>query len=427
MLFFKFNTTPSIYVYNEGLQLMGKKEVPLKLSAAHDRRIIPFKNYYLLYLHQPGSTRHELWKINPDGEPTSLTARFQHFIDTTFKKNTSTLQMINQGEQLVVVANTYYPEVEKVVSSVVQLDDSLQTLSRRKILYPFNREDDVLKQVTLAGDHLFILKYSTDSSQYLLKIIRADLTTGALTEHVISSSSRFDSEPAFMYMPADSSLLVYATVRSKVLVSKLDHYLNEVQPVTLLDAQFSKNVFTNFLLLEGETQKWLAVHRSNTHSYYPTVVDRRNDPRYLYGLNRNLDYSDPFYDPYTRWNYQRAPAVDSAIRFVLYNKKLQPVKDSVARNKNSLATLQVRDYANIMLGAKSHLILKQSFTGRKKGLLLVSLSDDGRLAARDLAVFEHYQYLLSNLEILNNEAVIFPFMDKWEVGLVKISFAKMDR
>lgn len=426
MLFFKFNTLPSIYVYNEGFQLVGKKEVPLKLSTTHDRRIIPFKNFYLLYLHQPGSSRHELWKISPSGEPTSLSVLFQNFIDTTFKKHTSTLLLINKEEQLAVVANTYYPELKKVVSSVVQLDGNFQTLSRRKVFYTFNREHDVLKQVALVGDNLFVLKYTSDNTQYFLEVIKADLNTGDLLQHLISSNARFDSEPAFMYMPVDSSLLVYATVRSKVMVSKLDHLLNEVQPVTLLDVKFSNNVFTNFLLLEGETQKWLAIQRPNTRSFLRVPVNRQNDPRYWSDPYRSLDYSDPFYDPFNRWSYQRVPPVDSAIRFALYDKKLQLVKDSVALNKKSLATLQVRDYANIMLGAKSYLILKQSFTGRKKGLLLLSRTDDGQLAARDLAVFEHYQYLLSNLETLNNEEVIFPFLDKREVGLIKISFSKME-
>lgn len=427
LIFLKFNTTPSVYIFSEGLQLVGKKELPFNLSATYDRRIIPFKNFYLLYLHQPGSTRHELWQINAEGEATSLSVPFQHFIDSTFKKNTSTLQLINKEEQLVVVAHTYYSRLEQNLCSVVQLDNYLKPVSIRKVFYPFNRATDGLKQVMLAGENVLLLKYSKDdSSHYILELTKADLNTGKLLQHTFQSNARFDSEPAFTYTPADSSILVYTNIRSKVMVSKLDHLLNDTQPVTLLDAKFSNNVFANFLLLEGGAQKWLAIHRANGRPGQRPRIEWQNDGSYPPRLFNSRYSYDPFYNPYTSWAYNPDPVVDTAIRFASFSKEFRLVKDSVVQNKRSFAQVHVRDYASVLLGTKSYLVLKQSFTGRKKGLLLVSVNNDGHIATRDIAVFENYQYVLSNMETINHEEVLFPFLDKSEMGLVKVSVSKME-
>src|SRR5215211_5016643 len=48
VLCFNLDKTPAIYVFNEHLQLLGKKEINRKVKGNADIRLIPFDDFYLL-------------------------------------------------------------------------------------------------------------------------------------------------------------------------------------------------------------------------------------------------------------------------------------------------------------------------------------------------------------------------------------------
>lgn len=422
MLFFRQNNFPEIYIINAGLQFVGKKELPLKLSQSYDIRVIPFKNHYYVYLHQPGSARHALWTINTKGDPTDLSSGFQHFVDATFTKNTSTLQLINQSESLVVVANVYYDKLKEVVSTVIQLDHNFDTVNQRELAFPFDRMNDVIKQITLAGNNIFLMKSTRKEDAYVIDLAKGDLNTGTILQQTYASNTKPDSEPAFVYNAADSSSMIYANIRSKVMVVKLDHEFNEIHPVKLLQVRFNKNIATNFLHLADKSGKWLAIKK-------PFDASSHSQPNYWVGENRystrglqQNDYPPNQYIPYNRYNNRQVIDPDNAVRIALYNSSYHLTKDSVVGHKTNQGNLSAREYATVYLKNKSGILFKQNFTPRKKGLLLVSVNNNGQLSAEDITVFENYEYSLSNLQMLDQEQFILPYITRTEMGLVKISF-----
>src|SRR5829696_4829722 len=67
LLCFNANKPPAINIFNEQLKLVGQKEIDLKLNENADVRLIPFHDFYLLYIHLGGKFLHELYKIDAEG------------------------------------------------------------------------------------------------------------------------------------------------------------------------------------------------------------------------------------------------------------------------------------------------------------------------------------------------------------------------
>lgn len=114
MLSFTAKEKPVIYVFSSSLQLEAKTEVPLKVPERADIKVLPFPDFYFLYVHRDGSATHELWKIDRMGNAVSLTAAMEAVIQEQFKKHTATFQLINKDKQFAIVGATYYNELEKI-------------------------------------------------------------------------------------------------------------------------------------------------------------------------------------------------------------------------------------------------------------------------------------------------------------------------
>ena len=160
LLFFNENKSPAIYVFDSRLQLQYKKEIDFKIRGNTDVRVIRFAGYYYLYVHMLKSSIHDLFKIDGKGNVHSLTKAFQMIVDRDLNQTRSTLQLINQNEQLHIVAHTYFDEIKKIGSNVIQLNVDFNTVNKRKVLYNFNYEEERLQQFLLTDDHLLVLKIS---------------------------------------------------------------------------------------------------------------------------------------------------------------------------------------------------------------------------------------------------------------------------
>lgn len=429
VLSFAVNQQPAIYIFDAQLQLHSKKVLQFTLRQSNDVKIIPFPGFYYLYIHQTGSTKHELWRIDPEGDRVALSEMFQQVIETSLNKNTATLQLVNKNNQLFIIGNTYYDAIEKIGSTVVQVDKNLKVEISKNVFYSFKLYEEQLKQLMLAGDDLLILKTANDSIGNSLQLIKADLETGTLLTSFFYSGSNAYQGPAFRYNAIDSSIIIYSMIQSTVFITKLNHLLDQVEPITYLKKQFSKNVSDNFLLVNGKTPQWISVSNSN-------IRFRRNATSpYDRGFDNNIDQTDAGrWDDYLSKMPQRQVSgayrynVNSnsipAIRFSLLNAQFKLINDSIVANDKASYTLRSGQYANVMLGKKSYLFLAQTFFNKNHGLLMISENGGNYLSARDIRVFEKYEYLLPQLKAVNNEYVILPFTYKREVGLVKITLDK---
>jgi hypothetical protein len=455
LLFFTNNAPVTLFCYDNELQFLSKKELPFLSRDSCDTRIIPFKNFYLLYFHKRGSKSHELWKVNADGDAFSLTALFKNFVEATFKEKTSTLQLLNQEEKLVLITHTYYDELKVLASSVIKVDESFKTLSSYSITHPFNREADQLTQVLLMGQSLFMLESSGTDQDYALQLIKADLTTGKLFRKTFNSRQNFTRDATFRYIAGEPGILIHSKVGSQVFFCKLDTSLMETVPATLVKPRYGNNVAYNFLLLGGKVQQWLAMNLPVTHytnvsgsrrsssmpattnemtvgsSYNPndrgatSLIDYQVDQY----RNSNTGFGSRVVDPGNMGNYQGVPAdnTNPPICFSVLDKDLTLLKDSVVTNKKGPATLSATEYANLWIGNQSYLILKQEFSPRVKGLLLVTVDSSHQITTKDISVIGKYQYLLKDARTTRKEALVMPYLLKSEVGLVQLSFVNTEK
>jgi hypothetical protein len=453
LLFFKRNTAFTIYSFDRELQFLDKKDLPVRFTDTCDTRIIPFKNFYYLYLHKRGSSNYQLWKINSKGEATSLSVAFQSFIDSTFKKNVPALQFFNKDEQLVVIAKTYYDELKVAEISINEVDEHFKKVSSHNVYLPFEQESDRLEQIMLRGEHLFVLKSASNTQNYALELIKADLTTGKLFRKAFNCKGDFARNARLRYITADSSIFIQSTVRRQIFICKVDLTLKEVVPATLLAPQFTNNISNNFLLLSGGVQQWLTVggsysnilFQSNSNPYEPSQSpDMDRITRYrsvegnfyseyntsMYRSTRSTSSGFGSYDTRIFKTYIRSGNSDQnimSIRFVVFDKNFKELNDSVVTNKKGPTILTINRYANLMMGNKSHLILKQDLPRKRKGLLLVSVDDSNKIITSDITVFEKYEYLLQHAQTVGNGTLVMPYMQNSEVGLVKLSFANEGR
>lgn len=450
LLFFTPHKGLILCGFNRELQALEEKKLPINLTEGQDLRIIPFRNFYYLYLHKRGSTKHELWKINAAGDAVSLSRPFQDLIETTLKTNTSTLQLINRGEQLAIVANTYFNELKSLATTIVKVDDNFKPLATNHFSYPFELGPDQLNQVMLIGEHLFLLKTTRHTSNYTLELTRTDLATGKTLRKSFSSPENMTHQASFRYNSSDSSLLVQSIAGPFVFISKLNLSLAELVPGTLFAPPLSNNESANFVLLGGDVQQWLALNlparrRSSSprrNEAVSTRIQERNEQlpsryeltyderrqEYFIQLFRNTATGFGTYEPYsTQIRESKIEETALPVRFSVIDKEFKLVDDSVVVNQKSPVTVNGGQFANIRVENSSYLILKQDLPRRKKGLLLVSVNDRNQLTTSDIAVYDKYEYLLQNAQSIVNESLLIPYKHKSEVGLVKLSFAGIEK
>jgi hypothetical protein len=448
LLLFKRGAPAYVLLYDRDLQAIGIKELPVKYATNVDTRIIPFKSFYYLYFHKPGSPSHELWKVTADGEALSMSHLFQHLIDSTFKRKLTTLELVNKDGQLAVISNTYYKDLKVLACTVLRVDEMFTPLSSSAVSIPFERGPELLNGVTLIGNQLFILKSKRSEGDYALELLKGDLGSGKLFRKAFTSSDNFTQEAAFTYSTADSSILVQSLAGARVFICRVDLSLNEVVPPTLVAPRFSSTIFTNFILLNGGVQQWLEMtlfnnrlrSRTGSDGYAGGVTTYTGTPYRNSNTRSTFDYelqnysrssmgSDYYISPYEYDNRYANRTVSAyytnpPIRFSVVDTAFRLLSDSVVTNKKEPEIQTLGRYVNVTVGTKSYLILKQDFPRKRKGLLLLGADSTNHVTSRDISVYEKYDYLLQYAQVVNGGTVVMPYVQKSDVGLVKLSFEK---
>lgn len=429
------NSKLLVYVYSNNLQLQATKELDYKLAPMSDVNVVRFKNYYLLYIHQLASDKHELWKIDADGNSTFMSDSFMRLIGKVFTSNTSTLQLKNKDGQLAIVASAYYENLGKIGSAVILADDSLKPVLSRKVFFDFKRSVEGLRQVTLVGEStVMILKTSRDSAGHLLSIIKADLNTGAVTSNTFNSGVNRFVDPYFYYNEADSTATIYSKVANTVFFTRLDSQLNEKVPAKVVKTPYKQMPAFHFLLLRDKKQRWLTL-RTGSPVFLSTRVSTTvrlysSLPAYSSGfdmsgniINNNVypsllnDVGLPNYS-----NYQNNPDnQQSSIRFSLLDDRFSVLKDSITLNDKSTYNLQPSQFANLVVHNKSYLFLGQQFGRNRQGVLMLNDNDKDELSATDIRVYDKYKYVLSQMQVVDDKYALMPYTYKRELGLVKIA------
>ena len=422
---FTANKPTLVYIFDAQLQLEAQQQVDLRARENSDIRLVPFKNFYFLYIHTSNSERHDLYKITGDGKVTSLSQSLQTLLSQELGKVTSTLQIVNKNEEVFLLTHTFYDAIQKMGSSVIQLDQDLNPVMIRKVLYGFSN-DETLQQAMLTGDDLLVLKTlkNTETGKSL-DIVKVDLLTGHSLTYSYNSGAHLYFNPAFRFNSKDSTLLVYSIIREPinntgggqrtVFLSLLNRLLfQEITPVSLLKGQFKNNIAENFLLLGGPSSCWInlsnrlrvaRIRNSNTG-----YLEMEQFPGMSIGRINNSVVPQ-------RQEFTQA----SGVRFTVLDENFKMVKDSTVPNSKKVLDLEPRPFAQFMLNKKACLLMTQNFTSNRRGLLLLSSDENQHLQTTDIRVFDKYQYLLSLVRSVRDRYVILPYTYRNDIGLVKIT------
>ena len=469
LLCFSANARPQIYIFDSRLQLTSTRQIEITVRGRPDIKVIQFAAYYYLYMHSAGSLRHELFKIDGAGNIVGLTKKLEGLIQTELEKSTATLQLINQEEQLYIISHIFYVANDQIKSSVVKLDKDLNSMQARKVFNEFHK-NDYLEQVQLAGNNLLVLNTGKiNQKSNVLLIHKIDLNTGQSVLNSFNSGGHLYINPRFTYNPKDSGILISSLISeppnsskevSTVFISRLDHLLQERVPVALLKKQFRKNALTNYLFIQGQYPSWLSMNinpdRSRTaklssvtfptsgyrnanssidiisnrtatiggYNFYDPLgsMDTRNSELFRYKDPPSGNLSDASRNAY-RTHYYLTPDDMQAdgLRFSVLNEKLKIINDSMVSNNKRVARLQSRPYGQFNMHNKAYLILIQNITDKGKGLVMISTDDNGQLESSEIRVHLRYEYLVSQLQAVGNEYFILPFINKKEIGLVKVN------
>jgi hypothetical protein len=422
---FTANKKPAVYIFNPQMQYQAKEEVDTKLKENSDIQLLRFENFYLLYLHIPGATKHQLFGINGEGEVKDWSYLFDNPADTAWNRSTASFQLFNVANKLWLLDHTYFDDTKEISSRIVAFTPSFKTEKVTSLSFPFNRRTDILQQVSLMGKGLLVLKTSRDDEKgNLLEVIKAD-SVGKVLLTTFASGSNLYINPVIRYNASDSTILVSSLLRESfggrnqrsVLLSQLDYQLHEKLPVTVLKTQFRNNTEANFLLLNTRQPYWLSlslparIQRIGNRFVAPDFSEfESRNPSSIFSARSNL-YDAAILD-------SRSP---TAVRFTSLNDRLKLTKDSLVANDGSFYKVQPRPAARFEMNGKAYLVLIENFSTKQRGLLLAGNNNEGELTMTSLPVFDRYEYLLPQLQAVSNDYFLVPYTYKNEIGLVKIT------
>ncbi len=432
LLSFSKNENPELYIFNAGLEFRGKIKMPFKFPEKSQIRIIPFDNYYYLYIHPWLSNKHLFWKIDGDGNFTDFSSSFQQLLASQSHNIKLGFQLIASQEHLWMVYHTDLENIEKSTVIMVQTDSLLNVIFTHKVLYDFNRDEEKLQQEILVfGRYLLVLK--TLRSGTSLELMKVNLATGYTITNTFSSSGYIYSQSAISFNIADSTVTVSSLLsqpgasynpKQFVFLSRMNRILSEQVPFAILKSQFIKNISTNFLLIEGHTS-WINLRIAREQAYnkeyennntlYQDLTRPDSNAQNIYDNNRLLRRTN-----LTGSNLSSG-SQRQGIRFSLLDSDFMIAADSLMSNAKDSYTIKPDKFIRFAFNKKEYLMLEQQFVKKSRGLLLVNTNDTHQLLFTDLKVMDRNDYLLPKAQVIPQKGIIIPFTRKLEAGLVKIT------
>lgn len=426
LLFFTAKEKPKLFLFDSRLKLFANFQLDAMVKDGSDIRIVSFGNYYLLYIHAPGSTQHNLWRIEGDGRLTPLSAKLQAVIQAELTASTVTLQLLQQKKKLFLLAHTYFDSLQATISKVVKLDENLDAVNTRKAAFSFRSPQEVLHQVDLAGDCLLILKSARNSEQgHLLRLLRVDLNTGETQEKTFASGPSLFSSTSFSLSAADSSILLHGLVRSSpgsksnqtaLFLCRLNDMLEEKTPVRTEKLRLSGSLQQDYFWVNGVSQEWLSV---NQYLRPPGIYQGKVLVRNVTSAIDNSSEARHFTTYYGNTASQMLPF---NIHLTLFSDQLARLNDSVLTSKDDSPEFVPYASTTFRLHNNAYLLLTQQLPRNNKSLLLVSADKAGKLETTDLPVYGKYDYQVNLLQPIGAEnAFLIPYFHKRQMGLLKIS------
>ncbi len=453
------NKKPTVYVFNNQLQLQTEAIIDLKLQENLETRIVPFSDHYFFYTHTQKAATHSLYKVGGDGLVSSLTKAFQQVVDSVLNKSSAPVELVNQNEKLFAIAHVYYDEIKKIESTIVELTGTMQVARVWETTFDFNIEQNKLQQTILAGNNLLVLTSGSDEDYgHSLNLVKINLATGRSMLKAFRSERNGYSNASFRILPGDSSILLQATLdggrtrgQQSGFISHLTSDLEELSPLAILQWPFSSNQARYFLLSDQgywlnfsnnyfrrNRSEELIVLRHQTQTtnqtsysrqrYSQTIPTLPHDAQVMPYPNRvgslNMENLQPASNRRRLTSSLITPQknIQSIVRFTVLNNQFKAIGDSVAQEHNSDFGIQPRPFAQFSVNNKTSLFLIQNFTETKNALLMVGAEKNGRIVSTNINVHYKYQYLLHQMQAVNNNSVLVPYTHKNQMGLIKISF-----
>ena len=415
---FSYYKKPVIHVFDDHLRLLGENLLDFLVRKDCDIKIVPFPGYYFITVHVFQPSIYEIWKVDKEGKSVRLSKEFKALFDTVFKDRPPVLQLMNFDGKLFALAQSYLDAIKSIRCRVVRLDEHFAPAKEFTLAYPFDKENEFLQQVSLSKNALFVLKSAQAYDGNSLTIMKVELETGDVVTTLFNTGRQVNLNPGFIFYPKDSTLFVYSTliqtdvnrrIQRSVLMSKLDNQLNEQIPVTLLKHQFSQNTASNFVFLQGDPPMWLNVFTNR----------RIGGPVYRVNTSPPMDYRVRM--PYMTYNPNEVYYIGpTGIRFTIVDTQFKTCSDSLIANDKKIIEVQSYPFGQCSIRDKVYLVLTQNFTTKRKGLIMFTSDDKGKLVETGLPVFDKYDYVLPQLQGCDDYFVV-PYSYRNEMGLVKVT------
>ncbi|NCU03411.1 MAG: hypothetical protein GXC73_05435, partial [Chitinophagaceae bacterium] len=131
-----------------------------------------------------------------------------------------------------------------------------------------------------------------------------------------------------------------------------------------------------------------------------------------------LEYN---YFNYGSSSFQSQP---TAVRITTLNNRLETKKDSLIKNNGNYYKIHPGPYAQFMLHNTPYLVLVEELVAKKRGLVLIRPDENNEVHTTSLRVYNQFSFLLSLLQTAGDNSFVVPFINKKEIGLMKVTLTE---
>lgn len=411
LLFFRKDRSPQIYIFNTQLQFIQKAELNISIRSNTAVKILPFKEYYLVYTHEKGYLPHQLSMVKPNGEVQDISFVFSQAKDSLWNRSSLAFQLYNINEQLCILSTRYFDSIKKVGFTIVKFDSSNQTTKISKGFINYDPETEILKQVSVNNDYLFVLRTGRGGGvERYLEFTKINFINGTIQSKRYSSGQHEGQLASFIFNETDSSFLIYAMLDAfdrrmgnnpAIFFARLDFSLQELTQGKVLSSQFNKYVRSNYLVFTDTKFGWINLR----------------SPTFQWGTFNPLLTQDGF-DYYPQINLKGDKS--DLIRLTILNEELKFVKDSSMKVNTKYYQIDQGNFAQFVVNSEANLMFVQNFSSKSKGLLRIRQGKEFNFVIDDLRVFDRYDYHLNETKLIKDNSVIIPFNKRNEFGLMRI-------
>jgi hypothetical protein len=307
-------------------------------------------------------------------------------------------------------------------------------LASKYIALPYDKEKESLQYVSISEDnHLLLVKRTQNiDAENLLEVLKYNITTGGVDKAQFSINSNLFVEPGMLYNSSDSTTIVYSLVRGPIstlsgkasLVCKLDKFMQPVIPATLLN--YSSHY--SFFLLKDVHEKWINfsnnfLNQLPSGNYMTARIINNSFWTNYYYQNQPYPYYDigiPRNQP--RDYYGNTNDYIHITRISIMNREFKVLKNRFLTYRTDPDYKILEGYGMFEWKNRSYLLLKQQLPSKSKGLLLVTGMQNKDINVSELHVYNRYDFLLKQMQYIGNGNIIIPYINKREVGLMKLKF-----